>query len=475
MAIQIRKDAWKLAKWDPILLWYAKAVRDMQGRAIKTSTSWRYQAAIHEYNPASLPAPDPPAQLPPLAEQQKYWTRCQHVSWAFLPWHRWYLFYFERIVAATVLALGGPSDWALPYWNYSDASNQDAMRLPPAFASATMPDGSANPLFVVSRARGNNGGFVGRPVDVDLSTCLTEPDYPAASTGGGGGFGGPKKFQHAGQLGDPVGELERVPHGSMHNRVGGFMADFTLAALDPIFWLHHANIDRLWVVWLKSDPGHVNPPDASWLNTPFDFRDENGNPVTNTAAGAVDTIPLGYDYDDVSDPLGTAVAPPSPAMATGMTTKAIPEMVGATDGPVTLSRQPRTVAVSLAAPTGPAAAVLGAPAQTPKRVFINVENVTADHVPGGYTVHLNDLFAGVLPMFGVKEATEQSEQHPGGGLHYSLDVTRVVEKLAERGEWDPSNARITFIPDDEPAPSPTTAAMTAAPDVSIGRVSVYYA
>jgi hypothetical protein len=41
--------------------------------------------------------------------------------------------------------------WALPYWNYSDASNPRAGELPPAFAAPRMPDGSPNPLKVAQR------------------------------------------------------------------------------------------------------------------------------------------------------------------------------------------------------------------------------------------------------------------------------------------------------------------------------------
>jgi tyrosinase len=34
----------------------------------------------------------------------------------------------------------------------------------------------------------------------------------------------------------------------------GWMSDPDKAALDPIFWLHHANIDRLWAAWTKGVP-----------------------------------------------------------------------------------------------------------------------------------------------------------------------------------------------------------------------------
>src|SRR6516164_1482375 len=53
----------------------------------------------------------------------------------------------------------------------------------------------------------------------------------------------------------------------------GLMSNPTMAALDPIFWLHHANIDRLWEVWLKRPSGHVNPTqDSAWMDGPNGAR-----------------------------------------------------------------------------------------------------------------------------------------------------------------------------------------------------------
>jgi hypothetical protein len=40
------RDVWKLDKWDSALLWYAKAIAEMQTRPIQDPTNWRYQVAI---------------------------------------------------------------------------------------------------------------------------------------------------------------------------------------------------------------------------------------------------------------------------------------------------------------------------------------------------------------------------------------------------------------------------------------------
>src|SRR6266446_4905197 len=150
MATRIRRDVYKLADWDPILVWYGKAVREMQNRPLNDPRGWRYQAAIHEFNGDGTPPPD----------AGTYWNQCQHNSWFFLPWHRWYLLYFEDIVARTIVDLGGPAGWALPYWNYSQnlTVNSNARILPKAFRDDKMPDGTPNRLQIAERSMRANGG-----------------------------------------------------------------------------------------------------------------------------------------------------------------------------------------------------------------------------------------------------------------------------------------------------------------------------
>ena len=135
MAALIRKDAWKLSAistWEPTLLWYAKAVGEMSSRPATDPSSWRFQGGVHGYNKNADPFATTGA-LPKQSVQKKFWNKCQHGTWFFLPWHRMYLGFFEQIVRAAVVKLGGPADWTLPYWNYSDISNANARILPPAF------------------------------------------------------------------------------------------------------------------------------------------------------------------------------------------------------------------------------------------------------------------------------------------------------------------------------------------------------
>lgn len=90
--------------------------------------------------------------------------------------------------------------------------------------------------------------------------------------------------------------IEGSPHGGGHVVTGGsrgHMGD-GMSPLDPIFWLHHCNVDRLWAEWQKA--GNTTP--ALGGNYANNFVDAKGDPVTSaTAANAVDIAPFGYTYD----------------------------------------------------------------------------------------------------------------------------------------------------------------------------------
>jgi tyrosinase len=108
--------------------------------------------------------------------------------------------------------------------------------------------------------------------------------------------------------------LEGLPHNKVHNYIGGvgpldpgpygYMTNF-LSPVDPIFFLHHANIDRLWDVWTRKQK-RLNLPylptgqDLKALsNEPFLFYvNGKGNYVGPSHAGDyLSTESFGYDYE----------------------------------------------------------------------------------------------------------------------------------------------------------------------------------
>ena len=155
--VRVRSDVWAMGPgWNDTLLWYAKAVRILQSRPLTDPTSWWFLAAIHGIHPVvwqqfGIVQSNTPA--PPVAVQRRFWNQCQHQSWYFLPWHRGYLAAFEQILLDAIITAGGPDDWALPYWNYSDANRPNARTLHDVFDALTLPDGSLNPLRVERRFR----------------------------------------------------------------------------------------------------------------------------------------------------------------------------------------------------------------------------------------------------------------------------------------------------------------------------------
>jgi hypothetical protein len=100
-----------------------KGVTAMKARKPSDPLSWFYQAAIHGVTDERVQeaAKSDPAVLQVSAA--KYWNQCPHNgqnSANFLPWHRGYTYYFERI-----LRLHTEIDtFSLPYWNYIPHNNR---------------------------------------------------------------------------------------------------------------------------------------------------------------------------------------------------------------------------------------------------------------------------------------------------------------------------------------------------------------
>ena len=488
----VRRDIWSLEQeqpWHPVTLAYALAIGEMKRRSSvdpADPTGWTYQTQVHGQRP-------PPGDV--------WRDQCQHSTWFFLPWHRMYLFWFEQTVRSIVQGLA-PIDaatketWALPYWNYTDPRPSTAPpplldTLPAAYRSRLLPSGETNQLFVAQRDPAVNADPITHPVGGRLGSRVTSVTRAMAETlfssppQAGvpvGRFGGPQIGLHHPLSGTP-GALETTPHGTVHNAVGGpggLMTDPYTAAGDPLFWLHHCNIDRLWQVWLKM-PARSNPADPEWLDREqFHFHDPAGRDVAHRVRQVVATTDLGYSYEDLSVAGVSLLEVRVPASATPSHP---PEMVGASDRPMVLRGGRASVAFDMRPPVGPLAA-LGA-ARSPS-VFLNLEDIQADENPGvSYAVFVNlpddvDLtddtfYVGNVALFGVEMARDLDRDHPGGhGLRYAFDITDLVARLRAEGRWDESRLTVTLAPLTPPPLAGLAPASTAdlAP-VTVGRVSVY--
>lgn len=499
---------------DPTILWYARGVAAMRARPITDPTSWEFFAAIHgidqglweQYGYLS-----PSTPLPPQAQMDLYWNQCQHGTWYFLPWHRGYLLALEATIRDAVVQLGGPSDWALPYWNYFAP---DENKLPPAFATPDWPDGTGNnPLFIKQRWGPFNTGKVFVPMSQVNLRALNDPEFTGVASGGSPGFGGVDTgFSHGGS---PHGRLESQPHDAVHVLVGGsdptnsndpgLMSDPDTAGLDPIFYLHHANIDRLWETWLVKPTSQGNPKDPNWLNGPASLGQRpfvmpwppQGTEWTYTPGQMADLASLDYQYESLS-PAGAVPAlaaqaerPGRPAPAEGAApmanTRRNVELVGASEQPLRITgrdevRAPvrldgqarRRMTANLAAAPGEPAAEAANAAQGGERVFLNIENVRGSSDATVLEVYLNvpegageshhaDTRVESVGLFGLRKASAPDGEHGGEGLSFVLEITEIVHALHLDDALAADTLEVRIVPIN---PVPEEA------PVSIDRVSV---
>ncbi|HEX7278925.1 MAG TPA: tyrosinase family protein [Solirubrobacterales bacterium] len=189
---------------------------------------------------------------------------CVHGDELFLPWHRAYLYFFEKSLQDRVEGV------TLPWWDWTNHSEG----IPGPYARRRV-DGRKNPLFdspiqPSGRVNPRKARTVREPGDPDqlpsgaeIEAILQNRDFLT--------------FQS---------QLEDV-HAGVHVWTGGTMASVPTAAYDPLFWAHHGMIDRLWYLWQLRHPG---------AGVPSPLLDRALAPFPMTVRQTLDVTQLGYDY-----------------------------------------------------------------------------------------------------------------------------------------------------------------------------------
>ncbi len=285
--------------------------------------SWYYQGAIHQVPQNLKTNPDCPDFViqnnkPPVLKTA--WSNCTHASahspqreasdLNFLLWHRLYTARLEAVVRQ----LSGKTDFTIPYFDYQ---NIQTLRLPPLLRNSIVP--AQNVL---------SGNMVIPAHQSALYTPARRPSMNAGQT---------IDSSEAANLNQAIAALDnnslfitfsnainQSPHGEMHDYLGGdgqgvdnpilqtsgkdssgLMANVSSAGFDPVFWLHHTAIDRLWAKWdAKNKNNPYARPSLQTLQQqqwPFVFFDASGQAVRyRTAQEVYRAVYMpDYRYDDM--------------------------------------------------------------------------------------------------------------------------------------------------------------------------------
>lgn len=253
-----------------------------------------------------------------------------HQRPAFLPWHREYLRRYE-------LALQEHDpNVTLPYWDWTvdnsaassiwdadfmggDGTGADSRVEIGAFAHAsgnwdlTLGPG---PVYL-QREFGQRSGAGSLPTPTQVDNCLDQTPYDAS----------PWNTTVAASFRNRLEGWTGA--GSIHNRVhlwvGGAMLHES-SPNDPVFWLHHCNVDRLWAQWQREHPAQVYHPQGVAGDTGPAGHNLNDSMQpwggTTTVASTLDHHAMGFWYD--TDPPEVTLTTPSVSFAD------VPEGIGGT-------------------------------------------------------------------------------------------------------------------------------------------------
>ncbi|WP_375414699.1 tyrosinase family protein, partial [uncultured Bradyrhizobium sp.] len=203
----------------------------------------------------------------------------------FLPWHRAFLLRFEELLQE---AMNDPT-FGLPYWDWTNdvgSPNQIGKLWAAGMMGGTGRSGVTDGPFVASQwitispngefgsVLERNLGGTGQPVTTtsDVLRLFRADQYDSFRTG-----------------------LESGPHDTMHRWVGGQMASVPNSPNDPVFFLHHANNDRIWAQWQQLYP---NVPTTAPGMNPTTVMPPTEPGVPGATVGSVIDAPFSrYAYD----------------------------------------------------------------------------------------------------------------------------------------------------------------------------------
>jgi len=232
-----------------------------------------------------------------------------HFTGSFLPWHRWLIAVYESTLRQECGYTGTQPywDWTLDTVDFLDSPlfdtetgfggdggggcikdgpfSQLIVSVGPGKYNNSAP---LNPRCITRKFKAESFGFLNTSSETDL---LEQPDFSMLSL--------------------VIQELPSRPealHGAGHTAIGGTMVDVFCAPGDPLFYMHHTNLDRIYWEWQKRDllvrlhqvGGPVIATDYTGVNVTLDFQvnlGPMGDPLPLEALLDIKGNILCYDYE----------------------------------------------------------------------------------------------------------------------------------------------------------------------------------
>lgn len=171
----------------------------------------------------------------------------------FLPWHRVFIIELEKEVQKI------NSELFIPYWKWTE--DRDIPEWLKDFMPSGVTDEDGDSLEITRTPGANPNSPI--PEESLIENIMSESTYHRFVI----------RLEHA--------------HNFVHSWIGGRMNDILYSLTEPLFWLHHAEIDRLWNEW------QIN----NHAEEPFLFEDEAiMDPWSKTVSDVKNIVDLYYEY-----------------------------------------------------------------------------------------------------------------------------------------------------------------------------------
>ena len=224
---------------------FPKKYRVRKNQKNLTKTEWmRFKCAINALRATGI---TPPTYQEYVDIHVQAMTTHEGHMWGahggsnFLPWHREYLIRFEDR-----LRLFNPLV-TIPYWDW---------------ANDPLPAELADPQDLTNWGIARNSPIGPMPTPTQVNNTMAQTTWDTFRT-----------------------SLEGI-HGTVHMRIGGQMGGASSPS-DPIFWLHHGFIDKIWADWQKLNPTKTPTNLSEQLQPPPILRRTVGQVMSTSSIGYV--------------------------------------------------------------------------------------------------------------------------------------------------------------------------------------------